>query len=269
MVDALSTAKLVIYIILAFPAAYINLEHGKPGFLGWFYLQLFCALRLVTDVLTIKPGLASAEVTMILKSVGLAPLLFACAGVLHEARLARDSTINRKKEWSYQIFYHFLVLGATVLNVVGVVEYMTKYTTSPASALTKVGCTLAALAWVLLAGFSLLSLRNHVLQQASTYRAGTLLLYGVIATIPFNGLRLAYSVAYIILKIQQPEAEFLSSLAVQVCLSVVPEMIVVIILIVVGLKTIHLNQLFKTRPYQLGQTSPGQDYVAVSVPKIV
>lgn len=85
MVDALSTAKLVIYIILSQPALYVAFKHGRPGFLGWLYVQLFCGLRLVTDALTIKPGLASTEVTMILSSIGLAPLLFACAGVLHEA----------------------------------------------------------------------------------------------------------------------------------------------------------------------------------------
>ncbi|KAJ5664592.1 hypothetical protein N7462_011405 [Penicillium macrosclerotiorum] len=246
MVDALSTAKLVIYIFLSIPASYINLKHGRRGFLGWFYVQLFCALRLVTDVLTIKPGLASTETTMILSSVGLAPLLFACAGILHEARLARDPTINGKKEWMYQIYYHILVLGATILNVVGVVELMEKGPNSVSGTLTKVGATLAVLGWVVLVGFSLFSLRYNVIKKTSTYRNGTLLLYGVIATLPFNGIRLVYSVISIILRVEHPHSEFLSSTAVEVCISVVPEMLVVIILIMAGLKTRELNQLFKT-----------------------
>ena len=83
-VDALSVAKVVIYIIFVQPAIYIFFKHGTSGILGWFYLQVFCILRIVSDAITVNSN-KNSKATMILSSVGLAPLLFACMGVLHEA----------------------------------------------------------------------------------------------------------------------------------------------------------------------------------------
>ena len=82
-VDALSVAKLAIYIVLVQPSIYVHFKHGKTGFLGWLYLNTFCVLRIVTDAMTIHPN--TSEATLILASIGLAPLLFACVGILHEA----------------------------------------------------------------------------------------------------------------------------------------------------------------------------------------
>jgi hypothetical protein len=82
-VDALSVAKLAIYIVLVQPSIYVFFKHGKLGFLGWLYVNTFCVLRIVTDALTIHPNTSKA--TLILAGIGMAPLLFACAGILHEA----------------------------------------------------------------------------------------------------------------------------------------------------------------------------------------
>lgn len=79
------------------------------------------------------------------------------------------------------------------------------------------------------------------------------MLYGVIATLPFNGLRLVYSVASLILRVEHPTSGFLSSTAVEVCLGVVPEMLVVIILVVAGLKTRGVRELFWQRDHYAAQ----------------
>lgn len=63
---------------------------------------------------------------------------------------------------------------ATILNVVGVVKYMT--TDDPSSLpsiLTKIGAAFAVLGWVLLVVLSLFSLKYNAVKDASTYRDGT------------------------------------------------------------------------------------------------
>lgn len=84
MTDAVSVAKLVVYLVLAQPAFYCLWKHGRTGFLGWFYVQLFCVLRIVTGAIGIH-GSAIGVGPVILNSIGLSPLLLAIAGVLHEA----------------------------------------------------------------------------------------------------------------------------------------------------------------------------------------
>ena len=84
MTDSESAVKLVIYIILIQPSFYCIWKHGKTGFLGWFYVNVFCALRIVTGGMGIH-GDKTSTTSVILSSVGLSPLLLAIAGVLHEA----------------------------------------------------------------------------------------------------------------------------------------------------------------------------------------
>lgn len=84
MTDSIAAAKLAIYIIFSQPAFYCLFKHGKVGFLGWFYVQLFCILRVVTGALGLH-GSSTSTTTAILSSIGLSPLLLAASGVLHEA----------------------------------------------------------------------------------------------------------------------------------------------------------------------------------------
>lgn len=84
MADPVSIAKLVVYLVLAQPALFVLWKHGKTGFLGWFYVQLFCVLRIVTGAIGVH-GAATGVGPVILNSIGLSPLLLAIAGVLHEA----------------------------------------------------------------------------------------------------------------------------------------------------------------------------------------
>lgn len=84
MTDSIAAAKLAIYIILSQPAFYCLFKHGKTGFLGWFYVQLFCILRVVTGALGLH-GSNTSTTTAILSSIGLSPLLLAASGILHEA----------------------------------------------------------------------------------------------------------------------------------------------------------------------------------------
>lgn len=84
MTDSISAAKLAVYIVLIQPALYCLWKHGKTGFLGWFYVQLFCVLRIATGGLGLH-GSSTGISGVVLSSIGLSPLLLAIAGVLHEA----------------------------------------------------------------------------------------------------------------------------------------------------------------------------------------
>jgi prolipoprotein diacylglyceryltransferase len=84
MIDTLSLAKLIIYIVLIQPAVYCFIKHGHNGVLGWFYVQVFCVLRIITSGLTVHPD-TSSKIATILGGVGLSPLLLASVGLLHEA----------------------------------------------------------------------------------------------------------------------------------------------------------------------------------------
>lgn len=84
MVDSVSAAKLAIYIILAQPALYCLFKHGKTGFIGWLYIQIFCVLRIATGGIGLH-GASGSTGTIVLNSIGLSPLLLAASGILHEA----------------------------------------------------------------------------------------------------------------------------------------------------------------------------------------
>jgi prolipoprotein diacylglyceryltransferase len=84
MTDPIAAAKLALYIILVQPAIYCLFKHGKTGFIGWLYVQIFCVLRIVTGGIGLN-GTSSSTGTVILNSIGLSPLLLAASGILHEA----------------------------------------------------------------------------------------------------------------------------------------------------------------------------------------
>lgn len=84
MADAVSAARLGVFIVFLPFSLFCLFKHGKTGFFGWFYVQVFCSLRIVTGGIGIH-GDQTGETFVILNSIGLSPLILATAGVLHEA----------------------------------------------------------------------------------------------------------------------------------------------------------------------------------------
>lgn len=80
----LPTAELAIYAVLAVPVLFLLWKHGRHGFLGWGYLFLFCALRIIGSAMVINSDEANFSADVI-SSIGLSPLLLALDGLLHEA----------------------------------------------------------------------------------------------------------------------------------------------------------------------------------------
>ncbi|KAM5361819.1 hypothetical protein ACJZ2D_012849 [Fusarium nematophilum] len=244
MTDSIAAAKLAVYIILAQPALYCLFKHGKTGFLGWFYVQLFCVLRIVTGGIGLHSSNSSTG-SIILSSIGLSPLLLAASGVLHEARRATNPRLNRKLDIFLEIQYHVLVGVAMVLIILAVINLQQGDSIETMKALLKVASALIALAWTLLVIWALWSLGkvNGSRQNPPipSMRGGKLLLYGVFLAVPLIAIRLAYAIAFLQLKVSDPTSGFLTSKAIEVCLNVVPEMLVTAILLCVGVKTRSLK----------------------------
>lgn len=83
-VDAISAARLGVFIVFLPLASYCLFKHGKFGFLGWLFVTIFCVLRVITGGMGLH-GDRTGTAFVILNSIGLSPLLLAAAGVSHEA----------------------------------------------------------------------------------------------------------------------------------------------------------------------------------------
>ncbi|KFY98254.1 hypothetical protein V500_01751 [Pseudogymnoascus sp. VKM F-4518 (FW-2643)] len=232
---SLVIASLVIYLILLQPVSYCLWKHGKRGILGWMALHGLCVIRIVGNAVELNAynnhstgGIA----VLILQSVGLSPLLLAVVGILHEARRARDPSLNRKFEWFLVIQYHLIVIAAMVLVIMGIVKLQDG--ASVGTVLMKVGMGVVLALWVILAGWTLLSFRSSQGYTAVGVPAdGTKLLHGVAAALPFVALREIFAAG----SSYGPSSSFTSSLAVKICLGVVPEMLSIIVLSVAGLRS--------------------------------
>ncbi|KFY33594.1 hypothetical protein V494_07476 [Pseudogymnoascus sp. VKM F-4513 (FW-928)] len=232
---SLVIASLIIYVILVQPVTYCLWKHGKRGILGWLALHSLCVIRIVGNAVQLNAYTTHSTggtATLILQSVGLSPLLLAAVGILHEARHARNPKINQKFEWILVIQFHMTVIAAMVLVIIGILKLQDG--ASVGNVLMKVGMGVILACWAILALWTVLSFRSSPgYDDTGVPSDGTRLLHGVAAALPFIALREIFAAGSSF----APSSSFTSSLAVKICLSVVPEMVSIIILSVAGLST--------------------------------
>lgn len=77
--------------------------------------------------------------------------------------------------------------------------------------------------------------------------------------LPFVGIRLIYGVVFLQMTISHPNSGFLTSKAVQVCLSFLPELACITSLLVVGVMTRSLRPDLKKREQEAVQLVSNQD----------
>lgn len=80
--NSLSVALLAVNAVLALPAIYILVRHGRSHFLGWLYLLLVCVLQVTGSALFLSDQHSSGAA--IITNICLSPLLLAILGILHE-----------------------------------------------------------------------------------------------------------------------------------------------------------------------------------------
>jgi hypothetical protein len=89
-ITQLSIAELAIYVVLVPAVIYILLRHGKPGYLGWGFLIVFCGLRLAADGIQISnhdkaaKGEPVSNAGAIVNAIGISGLLYTLSGIIHE-----------------------------------------------------------------------------------------------------------------------------------------------------------------------------------------
>jgi hypothetical protein len=79
------------------------------------------------------------------------------------------------------------------------------------------------------------------------------LLFICFVALPLVALRIAWGVAFLELKVHHPTSDFLTSLPITVCLSVVPEMLIMAAILVAGVCTHQLFEQMKTGPVKSGR----------------
>jgi len=85
--QALSTAVLIIYLALLQPVMFVFFHHGLRSWLAWLPLQSLCLLRIIGSGIQIHADKThtTSSTALLLNNIGLAPLLLAALGILHEA----------------------------------------------------------------------------------------------------------------------------------------------------------------------------------------
>ena len=62
-------------------------------------------------------------------------------------------------------------------------------------------------------------------------------------SLPFIAIRVGYAVANLIIELQSPDSSFLTSVAVKVFLSLIPEVLVILIFVEAGMYTQNINRV--------------------------
>ncbi|KAL7940978.1 hypothetical protein V8C42DRAFT_361525 [Trichoderma barbatum] len=260
--DGLSAAKLAIYLILLQPALFCLWKHGKTGFLGWLFVQLFCVLRIATGGIGLHVD-QKGEAAVILNSIGLSPLLLAISGILHEARRAVNPRLNRRLDIVLELKYHALVNLGMILIIMALVKLMDGDPVSKSKTMLNVGSAISCIAWGLVTLWAVWS--NSMIRKHSSYASlqtvdnGKLLIKGVFVALPFVGIRLIYGVVFLQLQITHPTSGFLTSKAVQICLSFIPELVCITSLLLVGIITRSLRPDLKKRDQEAIRLVSGQE----------
>lgn len=86
--EAVAIAELVVYSPLFIGSVYVNMRQGFSRQLGWYFLTVFCVIRLASGAMGVVSAENPTNITdvvwaSILGSFGLSPLLLASFGLLH------------------------------------------------------------------------------------------------------------------------------------------------------------------------------------------
>ncbi|KAL7917648.1 hypothetical protein ACQKWADRAFT_26901 [Trichoderma austrokoningii] len=232
------TAELAIYAILSIPTLYIVFKHGRVGILGWAYLLAFCTLRIVGGILDLS-GSTSAS---IISSVGLSPLLLAAYGILHEARTYYCDPLAKKVETAATLLFHILVTTGVATVASGASKLQSSNVkpedVSKNTSLVKIGISLLTLSWAVIAIASVWTLARPATspQSKSISAAGTRLLWSVLVSDVFSGIRVIYALVALVTQDKNLNSQT-GSLAIRVILGLIPELISALGFITAGLVT--------------------------------
>ncbi|KAK3390346.1 hypothetical protein B0H63DRAFT_112172 [Podospora didyma] len=257
MANSLPTAELAIYAMLSLPILYILFRHGLVGLVGWIYLFMFCAIRLVGGAMSMGDNPPPAA--SIIANVGLSPLMLAVSGILHEAGVYCQPSLDPKVGWLFVLIFHMVVAGGIGLVASGSSALQGDHPKPSDLSLVKVGMAILTVCWVGLCFSAALSVRMRLRASRaadSVYRAGSILLNAVSASLVFLGVRVIYGLAA--LCTENPSLSPISgTLVARALLSFLPELASTLMLIAAGVLTRNVSRT-ATRATVEGKEGSGQ-----------
>ncbi|KAI1798689.1 hypothetical protein F4811DRAFT_167501 [Daldinia bambusicola] len=246
---ALPVALLIIYLTISPSLIYIIKKHGlKHGaFIGWFFLFLFCTLRIVASAIEIHDSHSSSAA--LVASIGLSPLLAAACGILHESRVYILPKSRRPFDTQYLVLFHGLITIAIALVASGAAKLnntsLTPDQLKRSHNLVKGGMILLLLGWLSLALVTLATHGNSLAQRPRGLAkggSGRTLLLAVAISIPFLGIRLLERTVYFFTQ-NQDLNPVTGSLGLRVGLEVIEEIIVTLVFVFIGILTRNIKMV--------------------------
>lgn len=212
----LEVVELIIYLVLFPITLYLGYLHGKTGFLGYFYLNTTCAVRIAADIVSLLPSNRDAThptiAAAILSSIGLSPLLLALSGFLHEShvRLVEVTQgagqVRKTKRWLWfiQIQIHGTSVLGMVLAIVAALKLVPSGTTITESEyhtdekLRSAGAVILMVVWAFLAQYALylIYVARNVRKSSSGRINFTPMLTWLAFAVPAAGLRCVSLILY-------------------------------------------------------------------------
>lgn len=209
-------AEVIVYLLIFPLTLYLGYRHGSAGFLGYFYLNLTCGVRIAADIVSLLPANRDAThptiSSAILSSIGLSPLLLALSGFLHEVHVrlvdfthtAREAKGKKRWLWFVQIQIHGVSVLGMVLAIIGSVklissgETLTTTEVNNAEKLRSAGAVLLLVTCACLGQYALYLF--HLARNINAGLSGSNVLeqmaYWVFMAMPFAGLRCVFTVIY-------------------------------------------------------------------------
>ncbi|EQB53215.1 hypothetical protein CGLO_07095 [Colletotrichum gloeosporioides Cg-14] len=249
--DKYSLAVLIIFITLSIPTLFVTFKHGVRGWaiLGWGYLFIFCSLKIIGSGMALGDPQSSGAT--IVSSVGLSPLLLALSGVLHEARFYHTSlskrSANHKRDLIFVLMFHMFTMLGVVLIAIGMSRLMKHASPDNVSkgwTLAKVGAVILFLSWVALAAGAAFTAFQGYIRSAGRpqKKAAVVLLAAVLFALPFVGVRVIATLAYVVSENSSLSAAT-GSVMVKVWLYLFEELAATLILVINGALARNVKKL--------------------------
>ncbi|KAL8925830.1 MAG: hypothetical protein Q9208_003327 [Pyrenodesmia sp. 3 TL-2023] len=230
----IAIAEIIIYFFLLPFSISLTYRHGVYRAFAFFYLCIFCSLRIAAAALGIasennrenRENLVWSE---ILGSVGIGPLLLAGFHFLSRLNLNSEPRSLRRLRAIQALYLPHIV--ALALSIVGGVE-LSSYRPSPHTSgkqFAQAGISIFLVVFLL---YVLLCLITAV--TATVAPGEKCILFGVLAAIPFLFIRILYAM----LAVSRDRGKFAilnGSATTQLGMAIIQEMVVVLVYIGVGI----------------------------------
>ncbi|KAJ5818630.1 hypothetical protein N7474_004221 [Penicillium riverlandense] len=223
--EGLELAELVFYAIASLPATYCLIKHGRPGLLGWLNVLIFCGLRIASNAMAYHDMTTTGnpnKAASIISGIGLSPLLLAALNLLNETNTSiRDNLPAIVKSYG-SILAHWVIIAGVALAAAS---------SNGKLILLRIGLIVFGTGWMFVAILTYISFRAPVSSQRADGEKK--LLIAIMAALPLIGVRILYGIA-----IAFVDGNMLGgSLPVRVILGTLPEFLVMIAYVGVGLVT--------------------------------